>query len=267
MHLLLLIIPLAAVISATVLYQKTGKRDFLKLDLVQFVYAFVLAPLTLVWMKSFIYYLLRQEIDLRFSMDEIFLVDSVFSVLAMFVYAFIVIHSITKSFELKRYSDPLYDVFTHSESLHLWISHTALYLGTMALFTTVSLFNAYFPLEIMMPKVIYYLFLGFSFMAGVSGFAGIWMSNFTDKVTFLRLMKLGIALAFILHVVVYFLVDPSFNPNQIVYWMMFMSFLAMTICAYIFERSERTAGFFERLHHKVGWKKGDFKLSKSKFRF
>lgn len=266
MFLILLVIPFAAIVSAVLLYRNTGKRDFLKLDLVQFIYAFVIAPLIFVWMKTFLYYILRQEIDVRLSVGDIFFFDTVFSVVSLFVYAFVVTHSLTKSFELKRYKDPLYDIFTHTEALHLWISHTAMYIGAMALFTLVSMVNVVSPLEISMSKWPFYLILFLAYIAGLFGFAGIWMSNFTDQSIFLKLMKFFIGLAFAIHVAAYFLVDPPFNGTRIAFWMIFMSFFAMVTASFIFERSERTSGWFERFHHKIGWKKGNFLLSKSKFK-
>lgn len=262
----LLIVPFAAIVSAIVLYGRTGRRDFLKLDLVQFIYAFVIAPLMFVWLKTFLYYILRQEIDVRLSVGDIFFVDTVFSVISLFVYAFVVTHSLTKSFELKRYTDPLYDIFTHSEELHLWISHTAMYIGAMGLFALVSLVNVFSPLEVEMARWSFYSILGIAYLGGIFGFAGIWLSNFTDNPIFMKIMKIFIAFAFVLHVGGYFIVDPPFNGTRIVYWMVFMAFFSMVSAAFIFERSERASGWFERFHHKLGWKKGNFLTSKSKFK-
>ncbi len=262
----LAIVPLAAILSAFLIYRKTGRRDFLKFDLVQFIYAFIIAPLMFIWLKSFLYYLFRQEAGLSLSMDEIFVIDTLFSVISLFVYAFVVIHSLTKSFELKRYVDPLYDVFSHSEALHLWISHTGMYTGVMTLFSLISLANVFVPAEIETSRAIFYGSLAMGYLTGVFGFAGIWLSNFTDNPIFLKIMKFFIALFFILHVAAYFLFDPSFNASNIVYWMIFMAYLAMTSASYIFERSERASSWFERFHHKIGWTKGNFLTSKSKFR-
>jgi hypothetical protein len=262
---LLAIVPMAAIISAFLIYRKTGKRDFLKFDSVQFIYAFIISPLLFIWLKSFLYFLMRQEIDLRLSMDEIFVIDTAFSVLVLFIYAFIVIHSLTKSFELKRYVDPLYDVFSHSEALHLWVSHTALYAGVMGLFSIISLANALVPMEITSTRLVFYGMLGLGFFGGVIGFGAIWLSNFTEAI-FLKIMKIAIAFFFILHVAVYFFVEPSFNSAYLMYWMITMALVAMVICSFLFERSERAASWIERFHHKTGWKKGNFLLSKSKFK-
>ena len=147
-----------------------------------------------IWLKSFLYYVLRQEIDTKLTMNEIFVIDTLYSVLAIFIYAFIVIHSLTKSFELKRYVDPLYDVFSHSEALHLWISHTALYVGSMGLFSVISMANAVVPVEVATSRLIFYILLGVGLFCGTVGFGAIWLSNFTENSVFLRIMKLAIAL-------------------------------------------------------------------------
>lgn len=262
---LLAIIPLAALLSAFFIYRRTGRRDFLKFDAVQFIYAFILAPLLFIWMKSFLYYLLHQEIAVHISATQAFIIDTFFSVVAMYVYSFVVIHSLTKSFELKRYVDPLYDIFSHSEALHLWISHTALYTGAMSLFAAVSLVNVFIPITSGGSKLFLYFALSFGLICGVFCYAGIWMSNFTKKDTFLNIMKLFIAVYFALHSVFYFLADPRFNAQYVVYWTIFMAYFAMAMCALVFERSERASGWFERFHHKEGWKKGNFLLSKSEF--
>lgn len=265
---LLLIIPMAAIVSGVLIYGRSGKRDFLKFDLVQFVYAFLLAPLLFVWMKSFLFYLLRQEFDVRLSLNEIFILDTMFSVLSIYIYSFIVIHSLTKSFELKRYVDPLYDVFSHAEALHLWISHTGMYVGGMIIFSIVSLTNVFLPAEIEMNRNFFYFSLGLGLLSGIFAFAGMWMSNFTEKPTFLKILKLSIAFCLTAHVAAYFIVDPSFGPSSIIYWTVFMAFLAAGLCSYVFERSEKASSWFERFHHKKGWnwKSGNFLRSKSKFK-
>jgi MFS family permease len=262
----LAIVPLASILSALWIYRRTGRRDFLKFDAVQFIYAFILAPLLFVWLKSFLFYLLRQEIDIRLNSTEMFIIDTAFSVVSLYVYAFIVIHSLTKSFELKRYSDPLYDVFTHSEALHLWISHTAMYTGGMTIFTLLSMVNVLAPAQVETTQVFFYLMLILGFLAGTFGFAGIWLSNFTDSPVFLKIMKIFVALYFSLHVGVYFILSPAFNASNIVYWMIFMAYFAMAGCSFLFERSERASGWFDRFHHKNGWKKGNFLVSKSGFK-
>ncbi len=263
---LLAIIPLAALLSGFFIYRRTGRRDFLKFDAVQFIYAFILAPLLFVWSKSFLFYLLRQELNVHISTTELFFFDTVFSVVAMYVYSFVVIHSLTKSFELKRYVDPLYDIFSHSEALHLWISHTALYVGAMSLFTVISLVNVVIPTPSGASKLFFYFALLFGLICGMFCYAGIWLSNFTSKDIFMNIMKLVIAISFVLHCLAYFLADPHFNANYMVYWTIFMCYFAMSVCALIFERSERASGWFERFHHKAGWKKGNFMLSESEFK-
>lgn len=98
----LFVIPLLTLVSGVLLYGQHGKKEFLKLDFVQFMYSFVIAPVMFVWLKSFLFFILRNELNFRLSISEIFIVDTIYSTLVMFIFAFVVIHSLTKSFNLKR---------------------------------------------------------------------------------------------------------------------------------------------------------------------
>ena len=51
-------------LSALALYRKNGRREILKFDVVQFWYAFVLVPVLFVWFKSFLFFTLRDELNL-----------------------------------------------------------------------------------------------------------------------------------------------------------------------------------------------------------
>src|SRR3989344_3589542 len=64
MRWLIYLIPVLSVLSALALYHKSGKMEILKFDVVQFWYAFVLAPILFVWFKSFLFITLRDELNL-----------------------------------------------------------------------------------------------------------------------------------------------------------------------------------------------------------
>lgn len=108
---ILFLVPTFAILSSLYLYQHTGKREILKFDLVQFVYAFILAPIVYIWLKSFLFVFLVSELNLHLSVTDLFIADTVLTIIFLYVFAFLVIHSLTKSFELKRLRDPFYAVW------------------------------------------------------------------------------------------------------------------------------------------------------------
>jgi hypothetical protein len=223
----------------------------LKLDLFQFVYAFILAQILYIWFKSFLFYILRDELDLRLSLTNLFILDTIFSVIFLFVYAFVVIHSLTKRFENKRYTDPLYDVFKHSEEIHFWVSHMGSYVGAMVLISIVSLINIWFPVETVLTRWQFYAVLGLGFFAGLVALVAMWLSIFKER--FFKVLKLIMAIFFIIHAAVYFIVDPRFDAEYVMYWFVFAIFTGLILVAFALERSRRAAGLFEKLHHKAGW--------------
>lgn len=255
----LYLVPIFAVISAVLMYRLNGKKEFLKIDLVQFFYAFVLTPMLFVWLKTFLYFLLRVEVNIRLSAVQLFLVDTTFSLFFMYVFAFVVIHSLTKSFNLKRVRDPLYDLFEHSEFFHLWLTHLIMYIGGMVLISVLSIFNIWFPLEISMSRYNFYLLNVLGLVAGFFVFMIIWLSDpKQDQANFMRLMKLSFGFFFLVHVVVYFVFNPAFSPAFGLYWGSLNIFTALVLCSLFSYRSEKAQTFFEKmsdfLKH-TGWGK------------
>lgn len=252
----LILIPVLTALASFLLYKQVGKREFLKLDAVQFIYAFILSPLAFIWMKSFLLFFAQNEINPNLSQNELFAIDTVFSVGFLFFYAFVVIHSLTKSFEIRQYQDPLYDILTHVESFHLWISHTFMYTLGFFLLTVLSVVNVFAPVAVELAKPAFYAILAVGFLSGLLGFAAIYLSAFKEK--FLKLMKLVFAVFFVVHVLVYFFFDPKFRPEFVAYWSVFAIFSALVFASFFIERSRRGMRFIERFHHKEGWAKGNF---------
>ncbi|MGD9129729.1 MAG: hypothetical protein PVJ09_04550 [Candidatus Woesebacteria bacterium] len=257
----LFLIPVLAAIGALLLNRHNCKKEILKFDLVQFIYAFILSPLFFIWFKSFLFYLLKQDLGLNLSLTELFVFDTFYAVIFLFVYAFIVIHALTKSFENKRFVDPLVDIFKHSEVIHLWISHLIMFVGMMILLTFLSVINVYFPLKIEAEQGSFYFLLFLSLPAGVVTFATIWIANFTEY-KFMKLMKLFFAIFFVIHVVLYFVFDPAFNIAYLMYWFVFIIFVICVMFSFFFEKSEKTMSLFDRFSNK--YKKG-WRGSKKKF--
>lgn len=257
MFAILILLPVLTSLAAFLLYKQAGKREFLKLDLVQFIYAFILSPLAFIWIKSFILFFAKNEINPNLSQNELFVIDTGFSVLFLFFYAFVVIHSLTKSFELKKYHDPLYDIVTHVESFHLWISHTFMYSLTLLFIALLSLTNVFIPLSVELNKITFYSLLLLGSFCGLLAFSAIWLSNFTEY-KFMKLMKLIFALFFVIHILINFFVDPDFNSHYFVYWFVFALFGSTVFASYFVEKSKRSQRFLERFHHKAGWGRENF---------
>lgn len=247
MMLLLYLIPVFSIISAIVVYRLNGRREFLKLDLVQFFYAFILSPVLFVWLKTFLFFLLRVEANISLSTGQLFLIDTIFSIFFLYVFAFIVIHSLTKSFNLKRTVDPLHDLFEHSEFFHLWLTHLIMYLGGMILLTILATINIWFPLEILLGENSFYLLFISGFISGFLMFMIVWLSDpKQEKANFMRVMKLSFGFFFLIHVVLYFVFNPPFSPALGLYWWSLNAFTALVICSLFAYKSERALGFFER---------------------
>lgn len=240
MKTLLLSIPFITTIFGIYIYKfQDGKREIFRLDLAQFFYLFVLGPALFVWMKSFLFFLLRSELELGLSATELFVVDTIFSLVAFFVFVALSIHSLTKTFRLKRMYDPKFDLFHLSEYFHLWWSHIAIWLGGLVLISFFSILDLFFPFLLITPKWQFYATLGLGSTFGLISFVAVWMSD-PQQGNFMRLMKILFGLFFLVHVVLYFVMDPVFNMTDGIYWFVFFSLLSLVSCSFFFERYDKT---------------------------
>lgn len=245
MIIFLTLIPLLALVSGLLLYRHDGKREILRFDVVQFVYSFVIAPVMFVWIKSFFYFILSKEIQPPLSPNNLFIIDTVLSTLALIVYAFVVIHSLTTSFNRKMYKDPLHDLFEHTEYFHLWLSHLIMYIGYMLLFAAFGIGNIFFPLEAELTKLQFY---GLFFMSAVLGtiqFMVVWLSN-PGKENFMRVMKLAFAFFFMIHVIAYFLYSPAFAGRMSVFWVSFGASVTSVLYSLFAVKFETLSAFFDK---------------------
>lgn len=247
LSLLLLLIPPLTLLSGIILYGQHGKREILKLDFVQFVYSFVIAPVIFIWLKTFIFFILRNELNVRLSISEIFIVDTIYSTLAMFIFAFVVIHSLTKSFNLKRESDPLYDMFEHSEYFHWNLSHLVIYVGAMTIASFVSFTNVLIPLTSVIDKPQFYTSLTIASVVGLLGFIGVWNYE-SPSANFMRIMKLFFGVFFLAHVALYYFLEPPFNGTYLGYWFVLFMFTVTVVLSLFAEKREQPARIPFRLN-------------------
>lgn len=253
MKIFLLLIPLITLAIGLLIYRfQNKKKEVLKLDLVQFVYLFLIAPTMFIWMKSFIFYILSQEIDPKLSSTNLFVIDSVYSVLSFVVIAAIAIHSLTKTFWIKRHNDPEFDIYHLSEYFHLWWTHIIMWGGLMVLGIFMSILNIIVPIQIaIFSKIQFYSLFGVGFLVGFAFFMSIWNSD-SKQGNYMRLMKLLLAFTLLIHVVIFFVFDPIFNITKGVYWFMLATFSSSVFAAATFEKHDKTNKIKEFLLH-AGW--------------
>ncbi len=244
----LLLLPILSSISVVLLIPRAGRREILKFDFVQFFFAFILVPLGFAWLKTFLYFLVKNEINPTVSPGEMIALDTAFSLIFLYFYAFVVIHSLTKSFELKRQRDPLYDLFSHSESFHIWISHTAIYLSLVILLVMFSLTNIFIPITLVLTKLIFYAVLAMGYIIGLAFFASVWFFAVSTQEKYMRPMRLLFGIGFAIHILAYYFADPRFSASYLVYWLIFCFFGALMAGSLVVWKSERTRSFLLRFH-------------------
>jgi len=198
-----------------------------------------------------LFYLMQHESDIALSSTQIFIVDTAFSMVSFIVFVAMAIHSLTKTFWIKRYYDPHFDVYHLSEYFHLWWSHVVMFIGGMSLACFASLANLAVPIPTIAGKSQFYSLLAIALLTGIMFFIIVWNSD-PKQGNFMRLMKILFGLFFLLHVIVYFVVDPAFNMAYSVYWFIFMAFFAMVVCSSFFEKYDKTNRFRSLFLH-VGW--------------
>ena len=249
---ILFFIPLFAIIMIVLLYRLNGSKEILRFDLVQFLYAFVIAPVMFVWGKSFFYLLLRTELDVKLSQSDLFFFDTLFSVFSMYVFAFVVIHSLTKSFKIKALRDPLHDIFHHSEYFHLWLSHIVTFFGGMTLLSFFAIANVFFPLEVNISRFLFHLLTTSGVLGGIFIFIAIWLSDPKQiGANFMRLMKLLFAFFFMIHVIVFFVFDPSYGAEYTLFWVSLIVFATLVTCSLFVYRSTRAKNIVEQVSDKL----------------
>lgn len=250
---ILFLVPTFAILSSLYLYQHTGKREILRFDLVQFVYAFILAPIVYVWFKSFLFVFLVSELNLHLSVTDLFIADTIFTIIFLYVFAFLVIHSLTKSFELKRLRDPFYDIFQHSEFFHLITSHVILYFGLVLLITIISTVNVFIPLEVANNMLVFSVAMALGFLVGVLIYTGLLLTDDEFDIRYPRFemfVELLFIVFFIYNIGLYFYFRPSFDLEYIMYWFVFMVLGGFITGSLVLDRSEKIVRRLKKFHYK-----------------
>ncbi len=266
--LFLLLAPIIVIFLGIFIYKFQGKKDLLHLDLVQFVYTFVLAPLLFIWFKTFFFFLLKTNGSL--SSEWLFVLDTVFTMVLFYLYAFIVMHSLTKTFRLKSI-DPLYDFFYHSEYIHLWLSHLVMVGGSVVLLVILGFLNLFFSLTISFPRYWLVFLLIISFFLGFVGYVAIMMADPKQKakMSFTRLVKLMIAGGFLVLMSGFFILTPQFTAQHLLYWFILTFFAGMVTIGLFSYRSAKVRGHVDSLVYRLvhfDWGKNDQVVLSSKIK-
>lgn len=241
-------------LAANAIYRYNGRREFLRFDLVQFVYAFVVGPALFVWMKSFLFVLVKPHVPEAMSLGQFVTLDTIVGVIFLYIYAFIVIHSLTKSFQLKKTRAPLYDIFEHSEYYHQEVSHGVIYAGGMAAITVAALINVRWPMEVTVAENLIWLVSLVGVAGGWIGFMGIWLFD-TKNPIFSKLIKLLYASFFVCHVMATLMWNVPFNLTNGFFWASFFGFLTTVVLSLVLERPEQPKFWWHRLGFKFTHKK------------
>lgn len=253
MKFLLLSIPVITAIIGFGIYrfQDGNRREIFRIDLVQFMYLFVLTPTLYVWLKSFLFFILRNELTVTLSLTDIFVIDTVFSVVAFFTFAALAMHSLTKTFWLRRHHDPEFDIYHLSEYFHLHWTHIVIWTGGVGLVSFVSFINVFVPFQLDHTTVPFYSSLVVGAVTGLATFMGIWGSD-PGQGSFMKIMKIVLMLAFFGHVVTYFVFEPQFRMQYAAFWFSLFCFLFASIASFFFDKSPQAKKFRSLWLH-VGW--------------
>jgi hypothetical protein len=231
------------------LYRFDGRRTLFNIDFVQFVYAFLILPLMFVVLKVFVYQNLSELAIL--TPRQLFAVDTLFSVLFLYLAAAKTVHAVTKSFSLKVKNSPGFDIFQLSEYLHMWWSHIAMYVLALCILSFVGLTNLLFPfVESELTRQGFWGSLLFGSVGGLFLYIIIWNTKLS-RGNFLNFMKFLFGIFFALQAIAYVRLRPSFSSEYLVFWMMFALFLTTVLCSFFLERSRRAQKwrkFFQPSH-------------------
>jgi len=258
----LLLLPLILIVSSILIYRFVGRGEVLHFDIVQFFYAFVFTPMAFVWMKVLLYLLLKNNFANGTSDLNYLMIDSVFSLIFLYIFGFEMLHGLTKTVSLNVSKDPLYDIFHYLEYFHLWMTHLVVFGGGITTITILGLANLFFPLDLTMTKLNFYLILLSGLVVGGLIFMGIWLSDPKQEkgYHFMRIMKALIGILFLIHTIGYFLAQPKLTPDYLVYWWSAISFTIMVMAAFVSYKSNRARNWIERLSDKLKHPGFEFRL-------
>jgi len=208
------------------------------MDLVQFIYAFFLTPTMLIWIKTVVFFNLESGLNITDQEDK-FLIDTIITTLSFFIYAFVVIHSLTKTFAIKKAKDPLVDIFEHSEYFHLWLSHIVTYSSGLLIILSMGVINMYKPILIFSNKSNLYLGIAIGLVLSLLFYYALAIYKVESQKRFDRVMKLQIYLYTFGLMTGYLIFRPKYSPQYTLFWCSIMFFIGTTALSQVLKRTRK----------------------------
>jgi hypothetical protein len=195
-------------------------------------------------MKTLIHQLLMGVPDL--GQRTSFAIDTLFTVLFLYLAIVKTVHGITKSFSLKVKKEPEFDIFQVSEYLHMWWSHLAMYILGFVILLFISVINLLYPFaEVDFTKNGFLIFLLIGQFLGLVIFFGV-VNTKLKSGNFQSFMKILFALCSTVQALLYIFYRPAFSAVYLGYWFVSSTFLATVWCSLAFERNK----FLRQIHAK-----------------
>lgn len=244
----LLVVLLFGMVLGFVLYRFQGRKDLVHLDIVQFCYIFFFYPLFFVWLKSFVYVQLKPMIGVEISPSEYLVIDTTVATVGLYLYGIVAMKGLTKTLFLIRQKNPLVDLFPHTEYIHLWISHIAIFIGVVAILSVLSIVNLLFPFQVNESDLVNIVTASLGAAFGVCLYIVLLLSNpKQDHFRLLKTIKLMFGLVFTIFVVAYLIFSPPLSTSFSLYWFSLFLFATFVVCSFFSYKSQRANSFMERI--------------------
>lgn len=239
MKMSLIIIPITILIIGAFIYRFNGKRELMKMDLVQFIYAFILTPTIIIWLKTFFYFNLIDPLNMYLDNEDRFLIDNILTTLLLFFYAFVVIHSLTKTFNIKKNTDPLFDIFEHSEYFHLWLSHIVTYSSALLIMLFLGIINMVFPLDTFGHTLTPTIGLLIGIILSLLFYVAMKNYKVKEQKKFDRVIKFQVYIYTIIILMSYIVVRPLYSTSHLLFWMSLMFYLSTSVLTQVIIRKRK----------------------------
>jgi len=238
MRTFLVLLPIFILVFGFFIHRFGGRKELLKMDLVQFIYAFIITPTILIWIKTAVFFNLNNTVGINDPEDK-FLVDTIITTISFFIYAFVVIHSLTKTFAIRKNRDPLFDVFEHAEYFHLWLSHLVTYSGALLIIFSLGILNIFSPLLLSQSLINLYVGIAAGILLGLLFYQALRTYRVEKQARFDRVMKLQIYFYTFILVVAYIIFKPKYSPQFSMYWCTSVFYFLSVVLSQMLIRSRK----------------------------
>ena len=148
-------------------------------------------------------------------------------------------HSLTKSFAVKKNKDPLFDVFEHAEYFHKSLTHLATYSGMLLLIFVFGCLNIFFPLLVTKSFGDLYIGIFAGMLLALIFYIFNRISKDENRKRFDRIMNLEIYFYTFTLVVVYTIFRPKYASEYAMYWSTTSFFISSAVSSQILNSRRR----------------------------